>query len=175
MNAFAQGFDKIIAVSIASAMDVMFLGEVAKHENDEVADMFIAVKIITVRVPDMGKLGIIDDLGKLAVGHFHGFHHSALGADEKNVDICICAGKGEKLTRGEKLSRDLVSMRRGAENAGNGETDLVVLRVFKGKLRATALAFEFDDIARERKCADNAEYGRAAMRTAISKGRIFGL
>ena len=55
-------------------------------------------------------------------------------------------------------------MRRGAEDAGNGKTDLIVLRVFEDKLRATALAFEFDDIARERERADDGETAEWVLR-----------
>jgi hypothetical protein len=156
-------------------MDVMLLSKIAENEDDQIADMLVAIKIIAVCVLNVGKLGIVDDIGKLLIRHFHSLHHSALGADEQNIDVRVRAGECEKLTGGEKLSGDHISVRRGTEDAGNGQTDLFVLHIFHCKLGSAALTFELDDIARKRQSADNTEDSGAAMGATICKGRIFGL
>ena len=174
-DVFACGFHEEVAFVLTAAMDVMFLGKIAENEDDQIADVLVSIKIIAVCVLNMGKLGIVDDIGKLFIGHFHSLHHSALGADEQNIDVRVRAGECEKLTGGEKLSGDHVSVRGRAENAGNGQTDLFVLHVFQGKLGTATLTFELDDVTRKRQRADNTENSGAAMGATICKGRIFGL
>ena len=66
-------------------------------------------------------------------------------------------------------------MRRGTEDTGDGDPDLIVLGVFHHKFGTAAGAFELDDVARKRQRADNAEDRGAAFGTAIRNGSIFGL
>ena len=105
-NAVTCLVDEKIAFTVGTvAVNVVFLSEVAENEKDHVADMFVAVKIVSlVCFSDARKLSIIDHREKLAVRKLNGFQYSAFGADEENVDSGISAREGEKLSRHEKLS-----------------------------------------------------------------------
>ena len=66
-------------------------------------------------------------------------------------------------------------MRRGAENAGNGQTELFFVCFLHDELRAAAGTFELDHIPRECECTDNAENGNTAYGATIGDGCVLGL
>ena len=92
-NAVACLIDEKISLAVGTvAMDMILLGKVTENEKNHVADMLIAVEIISlVGIVYTGKLRFIDDRMKLVIRKLNGFQYSALGSDEKNVDSCVSA------------------------------------------------------------------------------------
>ena len=66
-------------------------------------------------------------------------------------------------------------MRRGAENTGNGQTELPFICFLHHELGAAAGTFEFDHVSRECERTDNAENGGAAYGATIGNGCVLGL
>ena len=176
-NAVARLINEEIALSVgAIAMDVVFFGKIAEDEKYHVADMLVAVKIVSlVCFADTGKLRIVDHRAKLVIRKLDRLQDGSLGANEQNIDSRVGAGKREKLSGHQKLTGNEVLMRRGAEDAGNDQADLSLVCFLHDQLGTAAGAFELDHITRKRQCADDAENGSAAFGTTVGDGCILGL
>ena len=92
-NAVARLIDEKIPLAIGTvAMDMILLGKITENEKNHVADMLIAVEIISlIGIMYTGKFRFIDDRMKLVIRKLNGFQYGTLGSDEKNVDSCVCA------------------------------------------------------------------------------------
>ena len=176
-NAVARMVDEKIAFAVGTvAMNVIFLGKVTENEKDHVADMLIAVEIVSlIGFSNARKLGIVDDCTELVIRKLNGLQNGTLGADEKNIDSCVSAREGEQLSGHQELARNNVMMRSGAENAGDGQTELSFFRFLHNELGAAAGTFEFDHVSREGERTDNAENGGAAYGATIGNGCVLGL